>query len=216
MLGPVREELFTPTQQRARQAILDAAAEIDMPTRQVQPLLDDLQNGIPFMGIEAFRPAFAGELTTLFDYLPQNALLVSVDPMAIAEQAVHVWDHYQKGRESFLGDGALSLPAEVHALNLNQMNARTAQFNQIRCHALQMVDELGLVEVSEEPLAFRIPTQHGLDQPACAVTRRKRLCEGSPFGFVNASSMACVSSYHVGKRRSSIVLNGCSRALASP
>ncbi|MGC6417189.1 MAG: transcription-repair coupling factor [Bradymonadia bacterium] len=163
MLGPVREELFTQTsKQRARQAILDAAAEIDMPTRQVQPLLDDLANGIPFMGIEAFRPAFAGELTTLFDYLPQNALLVSVDPMAIAEQAVHVWDHYQKGRESFLEDGALSLPAEVHALNPNQMNARTAQFNQIRCHALQMVDELGLVEVSEEPLAFRIPRNTGL------------------------------------------------------
>ena len=163
MLGPVREELFTEhSRQRARRAILDAAAEIDMPTRQVQPLLDDLANGIPFMGIEAFRPAFAGEMTTLFDYLPQNALLVSIDPMAIAEEAVHVWNHYQKGRENFLEDGALSLPAEAHALNPNQVNARLAQFTQIRCHTLQMVDEVGLVDGSVDPVSFQIPRNTGL------------------------------------------------------
>ncbi|MBV69728.1 MAG: transcription-repair coupling factor [Myxococcales bacterium] len=158
ILPPVREELLIDaSKKRARQGILDAAAEVGMPTRKVQAMLDDLSNGIPFMGIEAFRPAFYSETTAVADYLPENAILVHLDPMAASEAVSNQWDEFSRGREGALADGRLSLPADAHILNPNELKARLDIRVQLRCHTLQIVDELGAVEGPDDAIKFEIP-----------------------------------------------------------
>ncbi|MEZ4465687.1 MAG: hypothetical protein R3F43_14740 [bacterium] len=55
-------------------------------------MLDDLANGIPFMGIEGFRPAFFDSLDGLFAHLPTDATWLVLDPMATAERLAAEWD----------------------------------------------------------------------------------------------------------------------------
>ena len=96
-LAPVREELLVdPFVSRARNSIREAAADVGQPTRQLQPMLDDLNNGIPFMGIEGYRPGFFDTMSSVFDYLPSDSVIVTHDPMGVNERMRSLWDDYQK------------------------------------------------------------------------------------------------------------------------
>ncbi len=163
ILPPVREELFVrECIDRAREAILDAGAEVDLPTRTLQPILDDLSNGIPFMGVEGYRPAFYSETATLFDYLPANTLFLVYDPMSVGEESRTAWDLMQAARERALTNGHPSLAPELHRLSPNDVSARLNMVTQLRCHVIQMVDEIGAVEGPTDAIVFDVPTNQSL------------------------------------------------------
>ncbi|MCB9542063.1 MAG: transcription-repair coupling factor [Myxococcales bacterium] len=161
LIPPVREELLIdPFKQRARSGILDAAAEAGVPTRKLQPILDDLNNGIPFMGVEGYRPAFYPALATLFDYLPAAAHYIVLDPLAVGDRLREQFDHLARGHEEARARHEPVLAPERHALTPHEAMAALQARPQLRAHVLQMVDELGAVEGPRDAITFRVPDNH--------------------------------------------------------
>ncbi len=150
MLPPVREELLVPPfRDRARLGILAAGDRAGHPTRKMQPLLDDLQNGIPFMGIEGFRPSFYEHLAPIGVYLPKDTVYLVVDPMGVAEQLRERWDQLVAGYDQQVNDKIPALPPEQHELAPAEVTRLLEQGTVLRAHVVQMVDELGAVEPLE-------------------------------------------------------------------
>ena len=158
LLPPVREEILVGAyQNRARRGIIDAGAAAELPSRTLQPLLEDLKNGIPFMGIEGFRPAFYEELARIDAYLPDDAIYVLLDPMAIGERLRAHWDRLSEGYKGALAEKVPAMAPEKHCQTPANVLATLAGKPQLRAHVLQMVSEIGGVDGPEGSLAFRVP-----------------------------------------------------------
>jgi transcription-repair coupling factor (superfamily II helicase) len=71
----------------AREKVRALCDRLNVPTSQTRRLLDDLESGRNFYGIEALLPAFFRGLETLFDYIPEQARIVVQDPTACANAA---------------------------------------------------------------------------------------------------------------------------------
>lgn len=163
-LPPVREELLcSPFNERARRGILEAGGAAGVPTRQLQPMLDDLSNAIPFMGMEGFRPAFYEDgLGSLAEYLPEDAVVFLFDPMEIGDRLRGWWERLSAGHAECLRTQQPSLAAEQHSLSPSEIAVALARWPQIRAHTLQMVDELGAIEGPDDAIRFQVPTNADL------------------------------------------------------
>ena len=165
VLPPVREEILAGAfRDRARLGIRDAASEAGLPTRAMQPLLDDLANGIPFMGIEGFRPAFFERLDPLFAHLPKDALWLVQDPMATAEKLRNHWEKLSNGYATVREAKLPALPPERHAVSPAEAIRGLDAHNPIRAHVLQIAEgaENELVEGPERAIKFHVPHNHDL------------------------------------------------------
>jgi transcription-repair coupling factor (superfamily II helicase) len=163
VIPPVREELLVGEfKGRARLAVRRAAADAGIPTRTLQPLLDDLANGIPFLGIEGLRPAFFESLSPLFEVLPEDALFFLFDPMGIGERWRSDWASAAEGYDAALADQQVALPPAAHALSPNALQHALERVTCVRAHTMQIVDELGATEGPERAIAFEIPNNGDL------------------------------------------------------
>src|SRR4029077_11341640 len=81
---PVRETIATPGAD-TRAKILAAADAAVYPSTKTRRLLEQIEDGETFFGIEALAPAFHAGMVPVFDYLPQQALCVIEDPEAVLE-----------------------------------------------------------------------------------------------------------------------------------
>ncbi len=174
LLPPVREELLVgPFAERARRAILDAGAALGLPTRKLAPMLDDLANGIPFMGVESFRPGFFEALAPVTDYLPEDALYLVLDPMGTGDRLREHWERLVGGHEGAQKAQQPSLPPGAHARTPSEVLDALEQVTCVRAHVLQMVDELGAVDGPERALRFVVPDNRDLTH-ALSQTRADR------------------------------------------
>jgi transcription-repair coupling factor (superfamily II helicase) len=167
MLPPVREELLVPPyRDNARIGILDAGAAAGVPSRKLQPLLADLSNGMPFMGIEGFRPAFYEQLGVLTDYLPAEAVLLLLDPLGVADKIRGVNELREREYADSLRDQMPALPAERHVQHLGELQRFFSARPCVRAHVLHIGvpgggggPDLGddLLDLSDEPLKYEGP-----------------------------------------------------------
>jgi transcription-repair coupling factor (superfamily II helicase) len=85
-LHPVRDTIHTPDAD-PRAKILAAADAATYPSSKTRHLLEQIEAGEVFFGMEALAPAFHARMGTVFDYLPQGATFVVEDPEAVLEAA---------------------------------------------------------------------------------------------------------------------------------
>jgi transcription-repair coupling factor (superfamily II helicase) len=85
-LHPVRETIATAGAD-TRAKILAAADAAVYPSSKTRHLLEQIEEGETFFGIEALAPAFHAAMVPVFDYLPEDALCVIEDPEAVVEEA---------------------------------------------------------------------------------------------------------------------------------
>ncbi|MBU1429333.1 transcription-repair coupling factor [Myxococcota bacterium] len=165
IIAPAREELLIePYREQAEAALRDAGAEVGLPTRKLSPMINDLRAGIPFMGVEALRPAFYQGLSSLDEALPSQRLTLIYDPLAVGEQIGAYWEALTRGRAEALEAGRPSLPPEAHALSPAAWRARLEGRTLIQAHTLTVVDELGVVEGAQDraALRFEVPNHQDL------------------------------------------------------
>ncbi|MCA9532950.1 MAG: transcription-repair coupling factor [Myxococcales bacterium] len=80
---PVRETLLGEAEVAlARQRIRTLCDDVNWPTKKTLALLDDISAGRMFYGLDGLLPAFYPALQTLFEYMPSDARVVYLDPVA--------------------------------------------------------------------------------------------------------------------------------------
>ncbi|MFH1132128.1 MAG: DEAD/DEAH box helicase, partial [Pseudomonadota bacterium] len=99
MLHPVRETVRSAGID-TRAKVLEAADRASCPSRATRALLEEIEGGREFFGIEALTPAFHDGLETLGSYLPNDHLWVVVDPEQV-QSKLETED--ERSEEAFLG-----------------------------------------------------------------------------------------------------------------
>jgi transcription-repair coupling factor (superfamily II helicase) len=104
---PVRETIPTEgSELKAR--VLQAADRAKHPSSRTRLLLEELESGREFFGVEAMAPAYHKALVPLTDYLPDEALWVVLDPEGV-EVALEQEDaRSEAGHSSRLAEGRLT------------------------------------------------------------------------------------------------------------
>jgi transcription-repair coupling factor (superfamily II helicase) len=114
-LHPVRETIPTPGAD-PRGKILAAADAAVYPSSKTRRLLEQIDEGELFFGIEALAPAFHARMVPLFDYLPPGALCVVEDPEAVLEEARRQESRLREAAATRHVEHRLALPAQEFVL----------------------------------------------------------------------------------------------------
>ncbi len=128
-LHPVREEVLSPaTLANARTRLREQADEQGVPTSTLQRVLSDLDYGIHFLGIEALLPAFYNEpLCDVRSVLPNDAVIVVLDPQQCAAAAQTAWDLMQTQHQQHAAENRLCFGPEHFVCNPADVTAWLAQ-----------------------------------------------------------------------------------------
>ncbi|HVO20338.1 MAG TPA: transcription-repair coupling factor [Anaeromyxobacter sp.] len=176
LLCPAREILFSEeAKAAAKAAVRDAAERVDRPTTQVRELLQSIDAGAPFFGMEALLPGFhPGGLSTLLDYLPPGAAAYLDDVAAVEEALAALSEELAREHEAALRRDELAFPPEAHFLGgeeaLRLLGARPL----IRRHRVWMGTGEPLRLELEETAGIRaeIEAAHGEEGALAPLSRR--------------------------------------------
>jgi len=153
---PAREALFTDeAREAAKAAVRDAAEKVDRPTSRVREVLDAIDAGTPFFGLEALLPGFhPGGLATLFEYLPSEVVCWVDGADAVAGAVADLEAELAREHEATLRRDELALPPRAHFLTGAEAEAALAARPVVRRHGVW----LG----ATEPLRFAFGDTGGL------------------------------------------------------
>src|SRR6266545_2885446 len=176
LLCPAREALFTADgKEAAKGAIREAAERVNRPTSRVREVLDAVDQGTPFFGMEALLPGFhPGGLATLLDHLPRGAA-VYVDDVAGVEEALHELDaELEREHASALRRQELALPPAAHFLPAEDALAALAARAGVARHRVWLgtAEPIRFPLVDTAALRGEIEAAHGEEGALAPLTRR--------------------------------------------
>ena len=137
-LHPVRETIPTAgADPRAR--ILAAADDAVYPSSKTRRLLEQVEEGEQFFGIEALAPAFHAGMVPLFDYLPEKTVCVVEEPEAVIDEARRQATRLREAAASRHVEHRLALPAEDFVLGEDEAAAALAARRRLELRAVEVV-----------------------------------------------------------------------------
>ena len=103
------------------------AAELEIPVTEIRKIIDLIENGQGFPGIESLIPLIYPELDNVFDYLPKNTLIVSSGDGDLARAADESEERIAKNfKESCQGKKLCVDPSQLY-LSWPQVEAMISQ-----------------------------------------------------------------------------------------
>jgi len=110
-LFPCNEVLFTETTKRNAQQGLIALRANTVP-QQYHFILEQIQSGVPFSGMESLLPIFYPEVKTLLDFFPDKPKVVFLDQDAVELQAENFFEEVKSEYEYSVQEGNPTLNPE--------------------------------------------------------------------------------------------------------
>ena len=120
-IHPVRETIATPGAD-PRGKLLAAADAAALPSSKTRHLLEQIEKGEEFFGIEALAPVFHARMAPFFDYLPAQTPLVIEDPEAFFEEARRSLSRLRESAAHRRTEHRLAL--DPHEFELDEEEAR--------------------------------------------------------------------------------------------
>jgi transcription-repair coupling factor (superfamily II helicase) len=121
-LHPVRETMQTPgADPRAR--LLAAADAAGLPSSKTRYLLEQVEKGEEFFGMEALAPVFHARMGTLFEYLPPGTRLVVEEPESFIEEARRVMSRMRESAAHRRAEHRLALEPPEFVLDPEEAQA---------------------------------------------------------------------------------------------
>jgi transcription-repair coupling factor (superfamily II helicase) len=117
---PVRETVRTGGVD-LRAAILRAADESNHPSSKTRALLEELEGGAEFFGIEALTPAFHAGMSSPIEYLPGEGLVVVVDRAEVEEALTREEARSEEAYRSRLAQGRLAFAPSAFFAPLEEL-----------------------------------------------------------------------------------------------
>jgi transcription-repair coupling factor (superfamily II helicase) len=128
-LHPVRETITTGSRD-LRTRLREYADEIAHPTKATRRLIEQLEAGEVFVGIEGLTPAFHDEMAAPAAYIPSDARWLVVDPDACRRAVRDAWDsaaaHYDPKE--------LAFPPDRHFANVDFTDGRRILLPTLELH----------------------------------------------------------------------------------
>ncbi|MCA9611329.1 MAG: transcription-repair coupling factor, partial [Myxococcales bacterium] len=148
---PVRDTVLTPKErERALGKIRELCDAANVPTKKTRALLEELESGRQFYGLDGFLPAFYDRLETVFDYVPRDAPVVLLDPTDVAKSAYVELMRADDDREAKISDGGAAYPMEALYADEQELHDLVAGRRHVVLHRIAT---LGSAEEGSSPLA---------------------------------------------------------------
>src|SRR6185436_12411458 len=139
VIHPVREAIVTPGAD-PRGKLLAAADAAALPSSKTRHLLEQIEKGEEFFGIESLAPVFHQHMAPFFDYLPAGTPLVIEDPEAFLEEARRSLSRLRESAAHRRAEHRLAL--DPHEFELDEEEARATLAGRRRLE-LRPVEVLG-------------------------------------------------------------------------
>src|SRR5579871_748819 len=136
-IHPVRETVVT-RDARPRERILDAADHAAHPSAKTRAILDQIEAGEDFFGIEALTPAFHARMAPLAEYLPPEATWFLDEPDAIASA---LDDELARGDEAYhrrIEERQLAFPPSDFYLSSKELIAQLQSSKAVEARSLDL------------------------------------------------------------------------------
>jgi transcription-repair coupling factor (superfamily II helicase) len=108
-LHPVRETILTPGH-RLRDRLLEAGDLAVHPSARTRQLLEQIESGEDFFGVESLTPAFHHHLAPLSEYLPPGATFFLVEPHRLYDELRDTLVDAEAQYQRRLGEHRLAFP----------------------------------------------------------------------------------------------------------
>ncbi len=141
----------------ARVRVRELCESIDMPTRAMRQLIEDLESGRLYLGVEGFLPAFYPALESLFDYLPRDVVTVVLDPTAAVRAATEIFERARRDHDAKVESTQPVFPYEAHYVGEAALAERLTSGRLALIHRLAVA---GRADEDETPLAVLETVSH--------------------------------------------------------
>ncbi len=112
---PVRDALLGEAEiALAREKVRALCDSVNLPTTRTRRILDDIESGRAFFGVDAFLPAFYPALESVLDYVPDDTRVVVSDPTAVARSIAEELERAEGDRDAKVAEGAPAFPVDAH------------------------------------------------------------------------------------------------------
>ncbi len=146
---PPRELLFDRSLVIERSGVIrEHAAEQGVPARAVDELLDALLRGHLPPGVEALAPLLQPALETVFDFLPDDTLVVVDDPDAGRERLLQHAEEMIQNFEVALASGRVVSPPDALALGADALLEAVARRHPVALERLTVEDPAARTETT--------------------------------------------------------------------
>ena len=176
VLVQAREAPFTPDGRAAAvRAVRDLAERVDRPTSKVREVLDAIEAGTPFFGMESLLPGFhADGLVTLAEYLPPSCALLVADPDGVSRELVDLDEALDGEHAAAVRRDELALPPAAHFQRATEAEAFLRSRPSLRLHRVFLGTSEPLRFALGETAAIRgeIETAHGDEGALSPLVRR--------------------------------------------
>jgi len=170
-LPPAREAILDDVSvERAKTRIADLADAVNYPTTRARQLAEDVAQGRAFFGAEGFLPAYHDGLDSLFRYLPDDAVFVLDDPVAIASAMRDELERARRDEESRAQSP--HFPLNAHYLDEADVAARLSSAQVVVSHRVIVEgapDEDALALTTFERAPGEVPTLGAKDLQDLAI-----------------------------------------------
>jgi len=124
LVHPVRETIRTG-RTRVRQAILAAADQVNHPSSRTRALLEEIEQGREFFGVEALTPAFHGDggMAAPPEYLPAGTPWAVIDPDGVRAALDEADANAEAAHQARLDQGRLTFPPASFFITRKEVEA---------------------------------------------------------------------------------------------
>jgi transcription-repair coupling factor (superfamily II helicase) len=136
-LHPVRETVTTRGHQ-LRDRLLHAGDLSSHPSSKTRLILDQIEKGEDFFGVEALTPAFHSHLGSITEYLPADARFFIDDPEACIEALEEDFDNGEEAYQARLEEHRLAFPPGDFFLDGKELRATLERARRVESHVLEI------------------------------------------------------------------------------
>ncbi|HEX9104936.1 MAG TPA: DEAD/DEAH box helicase, partial [Polyangia bacterium] len=134
---PVRETVRTRGN-RLRDRLLEAGDRAEHPSSKTRAMLDQIEKGEDFFGIEALTPAFHERMASILEYLPEGSLLFVDEPEACLEALEVELDEGATSYRARLDEHRLAFPPEDFYASVDELRALFDRGKRVEAHQLEV------------------------------------------------------------------------------
>ena len=99
------------------------ASELDVPVSHARNIIDTIRHEQEVPGLESLISIFYDQLDTLFDYIPENALVITLNPDELEKTALDTEERLTANYNASRDDKKLCVEPQEHYLNWDQTAA---------------------------------------------------------------------------------------------